>query len=289
MAVKAAECALQRAGWRAEDVNLLIHSWLYYQGHELWSPPHYIAHRLGAVNCLPMAIHQGCDGGALALQDAVLRLSGQPGIGKALVTSADRFTAPAVDRWNCQPSMALGDGATAIALERGPVGNSPFSLLSLATASDVVMEVMLRGERPFNDYPLQAGMPADVLAPTREGTELLGKDWVNEQAQKQIGRVLAEALRDAGVAADDARLRYVPLPRVGRKILEYQYLPVLKRTLKAEQVTFDDLTGHLGCGDWGADLNDLYERQMLAPGEMAVLIGAGGGFTWMCAVVQANG
>ncbi|MGW1291208.1 hypothetical protein ACWD4N_48750, partial [Streptomyces sp. NPDC002586] len=135
MAVKAAECALQRAGWRAEDVNLLIHSWLYYQGHELWSPPHYIAHRLGAVNCLPMAIHQGCDGGALALQDAVLRLSGQPGIGKALVTSADRFTAPAVDRWNCQPSMALGDGATAIALERGPVGNSPFSLLSLATAS----------------------------------------------------------------------------------------------------------------------------------------------------------
>lgn len=289
MAVRAARTALERAAWRPDDVDLLIHTWLYYQGHELWSPPHYIANQLGATDCLPLAIHQGCDGGALALYDAALRLQADPTVSKALVTSSDRYVRPGIDRWNSYPSMGLGDAAAAILLHRDPQPDDAFFLRSLNTVSDVELEVVLRGHAPLNSVPLEPGMPVDAVTAARQATADMGKGVFDEIARTRIRTVLHDTLRDAGVQSDDPRLRCLVLPRVGARTLDAQYLPVLEDVLKCEHLRFDDHTGHLGCSDWGADLDDLVEQQILAPGEMAVLIGAGGGFTWVGAVVQAPG
>ncbi len=289
MAVLAARTALERSGWQSNDIDLLIHTWLYYQGHELWSPPHYIAHRLGATSCLPLAIHQGCDGGALALYDAALRLRADPGVSKALVTSSDRFVRPGIDRWNSYPSMGLGDAAAAILLHRSTAGDDAFILPALNTVSAVEMEVVLRGHAPLAAAPLEAGSPVDAVTAARQATADMGKGVFDAIARERIRTVLTNTLRDALVEPDDPRLRCLVLPRVGARTLDAQYLPVLEDVLKCEQLRFDDRTGHLGCSDWGADLDELYTRQILAPGEMAVLIGAGGGFTWVCALVQAPG
>ncbi len=286
MAIRAADSALDRADRKAAEVDLLIHSWLYYQGHDLWSPPHYIANQLGATNCLPIAIHQGCDGGALALQIAALRLSAVEQEQTALVTSADRFAAPGIDRWNCQPSLALGDCGTAIVMSTSADRPSPFRLEAIGTRTTVAFEVMNRGSAPFNDYPLASGLPADFREVTDEAIEMLGQDFVFTTARSQVRTLLFETLAEAGVTDIAKELDVIALPRVGTNTLEAIYLPEFE-TLRVRKLRFDSTSGHLGCSDWAADLNALYEGEIVEPGKYAVLIGAGGGFTWMCAVVKA--
>ncbi|MEV7504706.1 ketoacyl-ACP synthase III family protein [Streptomyces sp. NPDC093018] len=282
MAVRAARIALDRAGWDGGDIDVLVHTWIYHQGHDMWSPPHYIAKLLGAEGCLPLALHQGCDGGGLALQDAALRLTADPAVRRALVTASDRFVLPGIDRWNFQPSMPLGDSGTAILLERSPGADAPFALLAVNTYVAPDLEVLVRGDRPFADMPMQVELPFSVLDSARAGSELLAS-----VAYDHITSLVTSTLQDAGVDADDERLRYVVLPRIGTSGVTALYLPALNDLLDVEYLRFDDLTGHLGCGDWGADLNDLYEGRILAPGDMALLIGAGAGLTWVCALVQA--
>ncbi|MFI9050992.1 ketoacyl-ACP synthase III family protein [Streptomyces sp. NPDC053427] len=282
MAVRAARIALDRALWDGSELDVLIHTWIYHQGHDMWSPPHYIAKLLGATNCLPLALHQGCDGGGLALQDAALRLTADPASRKALVSSSDRFVLPGIDRWNFQPSMPLGDSGTAILLDRSDEPGAAFSLLAVNTYVAPELEVLVRGDRPFADMPMQVELPFSVLDSARKGAELLGS-----VAYDHLTSLVKATLDDAGIEAHDPRLRYVVLPRIGAGGVATLYMPALQDLLDVEYLRFDDLTGHLGCGDWGADLNDLHESRILAPGEMALLIGAGAGLTWVSAIVQA--
>ncbi|MFI1240348.1 hypothetical protein [Nocardia salmonicida] len=286
MAASAAELALERAECRAEDVDVLIHSWLYYQGHDLWSPPHYIANRIGADNCLPMSIHQGCDGGALAIQQAALRLTAVADENYALVTAADRFIEPGVDRWNCQPSLALGDVGTALVLTTSAEQPAPFRLEALRTRTTVAFEVMNRGSMPFGDYPMSAGMPADQRAVTDEAILQLGAEHLYNTARSQVYELLMETLEEAGISDWNGALQVIAMPRVGTNTLDAVYYPVFEKFQSVSKVRFDYTTGHLGCSDWAADLNDLYERDCVEPGRYAALIGAGGGFTWMCAIVK---
>jgi len=46
-------------------------------------------------------------------------------------------------------------------------------------------------------------------------------------------------------------------------------------------------TGHLGAGDMLANMADVVEQQLIGPGEFAVILGCGSGFTWSTAVVEA--
>lgn len=76
------------------------------------------------------------------------------------------------------------------------------------------------------------------------------------------------------------------LPRLGASLLDAIYDPVLNDLLKAEALRFGTATGHLGCGDFLANLADLRDRAPLQPGDIALVIGGGAAWTWACAVVQ---
>jgi 3-oxoacyl-[acyl-carrier-protein] synthase III len=47
-------------------------------------------------------------------------------------------------------------------------------------------------------------------------------------------------------------------------------------------------TGHLGAGDLAANLADIVAERRLEAGAIAAVLGAGGGFTWTCAIVRAT-
>ncbi|MGW6685974.1 ketoacyl-ACP synthase III family protein [Streptomyces sp. NPDC054961] len=289
MAVLAAREALHGAGVPAAEVSLLLHAWMYYQGHDLWSPPHYIAHQLGAHAAVPIGIQQICNGGAAALELAAARLTAGEEEGPAprysLVTTADRFALPGFDRWRSDYGAAYGDAATAVLL-RSPAAPGDLVLRALHTGAAPHLELMHRGADPFGRLPRENPV-VDMRRTKRVYLREHGVEPFKKTNREMIRYVVTGALRDAGLAADDPRIRFAVLPRLARKTLDDAWIPVLGELVDAPAVDWGRETGHLGTGDLVAGLHEVVSRCALGPGEFGLLLNAGAGFTWSCAVVEA--
>ncbi|WP_158562913.1 ketoacyl-ACP synthase III family protein [Marinitenerispora sediminis] len=287
MAVRAAEEALRSAGVRGDQLGLLCHAWMYYQGHDLWSPPHYIARRLGAQDALPVGIQQVCNGGATAVELTAARLAAEPERGYGLVTTGDRFTGPGFDRWTADYGVAYGDGGTAVLL-RVPAGERDGLLLrATCTVASPELEEMHRGADPFAGAARTHRPRVDMRATKRAYLRSHGREAFAAANERCVRAVVTGALHDAGLAPDDKRIRCAVLPRFGRKTLHESWLPVLGELVGTELLDWGRDTGHLGAGDAIAGLAGLVRGEVLAPGEFALVFSAGAGFTWSCLVVQA--
>lgn len=285
MAVAAADEALAAADMAPERLGLAVHAWIYHQGHDFWSPAHFVAAGVGALGALPVGVQQMCNGGAAAVQIALDRMAADPGLEAALVTTGDRFAAPAFDRWRGDYAVSYGDGATALVLSREP---GRYRVRGLATAAAPAMEWMHRGTDPFSASARERGGRVDIRRTKKVFLSAGGGPVLAAATAKAVRGVLARALAQAGVGTADRRLRCVALPRLGAGLLEAAYRPAIDGSLPhAELFDFGGVTGHLGAGDAAANLADLDRLRVLAPGELAVLISAGAGFTWSCLVVEA--
>ncbi|KAA0024164.1 ketoacyl-ACP synthase III family protein [Antrihabitans cavernicola] len=287
MAIQASKSCLASAGRAASDIDFLIYSWIYYQGHDLWSVAHYVANEIGAVNCLPMTIHQGCEGGVLALQDAALRLNADPTVHTAMVTAADRFVLPGVDRWNNQEVYVLGDGGSAIVLSNEPTRGYRLRIVSVCTQAVTAFNIFTRGDRAFADVPMGNGSP----------TQLADSDWnmafesvggrpeFIKISQQKVRAAFDQAIEEAGIAPEELEL--IVLPRWSARATDRIYESILEEFATKEIVSFYSETGHLGPADCGADLARIMDDQLLTAARFGALLGVGGGFTWTCTIVQA--
>ncbi|MGI5403153.1 ketoacyl-ACP synthase III family protein [Streptomyces sp. CA-135486] len=283
MAVRAGRAALARSGTDPADIAVLLHAWIYHQGHDFWSPAHYVADGVGAWAAEPFGIQQMCHAGAMALHTAAVRLTADRAARAALVTTADRFTGGGFDRWHGDYHVAYGDGATAAVLGRSGRG---LRLIAQSVYAAPDMESMYRGDDPFSTAPLAHSRPIDIRRTKKAFLAAGGMDRFAKTGPEAVRAVLLSALDDAGLDPRDARIRCVALPRLGPKTVELMYLPVVGELLSAEPLRLGARTGHLGCGDVLANLADITEQEILAPGEFALLLTGGGGFTWSCLVVQ---
>jgi 3-oxoacyl-[acyl-carrier-protein] synthase III len=288
MAVLAARRALHRADWSVERVGMLAHAWVYHQGYDKWSAPHYIANELGLPSsALPVGIHELCNGGSTALYLAALNVNADERVASALVTTSDRYGAPVWNRWLTHTDIGYGDGATATLLHRRDGSRDELLLLSLAHSSATLLEGLERGDAAFTRSPMLDRFTLDSGEQRRQFYALHGKESLGEAARANVRLTLRQALHEAAVTADDPRLRFVLVPRVSPRLTELMYGGVVADELTAELVWNGLHTGHLGAGDMLANMADIVENGMLRPGELAVVAGAGGGFTWTTAVVQA--
>ncbi|GGY87768.1 hypothetical protein GCM10010327_18050 [Streptomyces nitrosporeus] len=293
MAVSAARDALALAGTGAGRLDALCHAWMYYQGHDLWSPPHYIAHEVGARRALPFGIQQVCNGGAVAIELMAAYLARPDASGgpsrRGMVTTADRFVEPGFDRWTSDYGVAYGDGSTAVLLHSPAGPGDPLVLRSAATIAAPELERMHRGADPFAATPRERREKVDMRTTKRaylHDQRDLDFAAINERS---IRAVISTALRDAGVRPDDSRLQYALLPRFGTKLLGENWVPVISACVQVKIENFGQGTGHLGAGDAIANMAELMEGALLAPGEMALIFSAGAGFTWSCLVVEGAG
>ncbi|WP_019548310.1 ketoacyl-ACP synthase III family protein [Streptomyces sulphureus] len=286
MAVLAGRRALSRADVPPDDIGLLLHSWLYHQGHDFWSPAHFVAHGVGAPHALPVGVQQMCHGGAVSLYTAAAQMSADPALRAALVTTGDRFQGPGFDRWGSDSHAAYGDGATAAVLGRSGRG---LSLLAHTVHVDSALESMYRGSDSFSAAPLEHSRPVDVRRTKKAFAAAGGLEEFARIAPAAIRGVIDRALEEAGLAPADPRVRQVLLPRLGPRTLELTYLPALRDRLPhAATVRAGADTGHLGSGDAVANLAHLQEHDLLDAGEFALVLTGGGGFTWSCLVVRRS-
>ncbi|WP_306819900.1 ketoacyl-ACP synthase III family protein [Streptomyces sp. CA-210063] len=293
MAVEAGRRALAAAGTHPRDIGLVLHAWIHYQGHDLWSPTHFIADRLGADDAVPVGVQQVCNGGAAAVELAVARLFVEPALGRALVTTADAFVEPGFDRWGGDYGIAYGDGATALVLHHleGTEGGRPADLVlhSLSTVAAPRLERMHRGDDPFSPAARSLGPRVDIRRTKKAFLQASGMEAFTEASARALRSAVESCLDGAGMAATgDPPLRYVVAPRLGRKTVDLAYAPLLSKLTGAELLRPGADTGHLGAGDAAASLAELRARRLLGPGEYALVVSAGAGFTWSCLLVSGG-
>lgn len=286
LAVRAATAALLRANVPAAELDVVAHAWIHHQGHDFWSPAHYVAARLGADAAQPLGINQMCNGGAAALETVASRLLADPGRQRALVTTADCFLEPGFDRWRGDYGVLYGDGATAAVVEvsTAPVTGRGLELLAVSTVAAPELEWMHRGDDPFSPAARMTSMTVDVRRTKKAYLTATGKEAFAKTVAARVGDVLAGGLADAGVTAREPRL--VLVPRLGATALDEVYRPAVAAVLPAPVVDLGHRTGHLGAGDVIANLADLVGQELLRPGEVGVVLSAGAGFTWSCVVVR---
>ncbi|MCE6996346.1 3-oxoacyl-ACP synthase [Saccharothrix sp. S26] len=283
MAALAGRAALAAAGTDPAELSLVLHSWMYHQGHDVWSPPHYLARELGAVNAHPVGVQQVCNGSAAALSFAVAWLdSGRPG--PVLLTSADRFGAPEFERWTADYSLAYGDSATAAVV--APLDpRHRVELLSVALADAPELELMHRGDRPFGRAPLATGGKVDVRGAKKQYLAAHGKEIFTKVNRERLREVLATAMSEAG--AGRGEVSWVALPRLGSTILREVYEPLVTELCAAPVRVTGRRTGHLGPGDVFATVAELADD--LAPGRVGLVLNAGAGFSFSCIALRGRG
>jgi 3-oxoacyl-[acyl-carrier-protein] synthase III len=286
MAVRAARSALDQAAIPAADYALLLHSSLWFQGIDIWPAASYIA--CNSVGRLVPAfdLQQRCNAGLGAMDLAARYLSagelaGRSAGSAALLTTADRFTRPGVDRWNMHDSNVYGDGGTAMVLStRGGFAR----VLSIATAADNSLEVLARGDMPFSPVSSAATTPVDLMARSRQHAAADDPVKTYIRYAKVLRAARFRALADAGTRMED--LARVVLPATGQVEGDTQMHDLLGATREQTTWEFGRTTGHIGAGDACAGLAYLLRSNGVSPGDRVMLFGGGAGYTCTAAILE---
>ncbi|MFI9245154.1 ketoacyl-ACP synthase III family protein [Streptomyces sp. NPDC053086] len=284
MAVLAARDALEASGVAPGAIGCLLHTHLYHQGFDIWSPAHYIAQESGAVASLPINVQQTCNGAALALHLAAMWMTATPDAGAALVTAADRFCGPGFDRWASNDEAVYGDSGAAVVLGRRGDGNDLLDLLALEMAADPAFETQMRGDDAFAPAPLWHSTPIDINRPNKVFQATAQAAQLGRSGIEKLYAATQRSLARAGVAPKDVRL--VTIPRLTRHTRDKVFKPGVDLLLERRPEYLETSTGCLGPGEYLADLAEM--AAALEPGEVGMLIQGGGGFTFSCTIVRRS-
>ncbi|GII82699.1 hypothetical protein Ssi03_06890 [Sphaerisporangium siamense] len=289
LAVRAARQALARSAHDVSEVGLLLHANLFHQGLDGWSPHHYVQRHTIGGRVPAFSVGQTCNGMLGAMELASCHLTAAQGPAAALITGADNFGAPLVDRWRYAEGATtnrgtiLGDAGTAVVLSR----RAGFARLrSIASASLPELEELYRGDVPLFPPGSAAGVPMAIGARVAEFAARNPKELEEAKETLRLARVkVAErALADAGVTPGQVT-RATHIFSGGeayvRAILEPLGIDPSRGVLE-----YGRGLGHLSVNDQVAGLNHLVETGAVGPGDHVLMLANGAGVALSCAVVE---
>jgi 3-oxoacyl-[acyl-carrier-protein] synthase-3 len=279
MAVRAARTAIERSGLDRGCFGLMLHASAWFQGLEMWPAASYIAHEVLGSRPYAIDVSQSCAGGMAALRLATAWLNS--GFGStALITTADRFAPPGMDRWGLFVEAVFGDGGTAVVLST----ETGFArVLSTATMSDNAQEGWMRGDQPFATTP-GTERPVQLLSRAiAQASRMEPGDALRSYQECMLG-VRDQALAAANVTLGEISRAIVPF--VHRGDGKPENYDLLGFTEAQSLWGYGQHTGHLGAGDQFAGLNYLAENKELSSGELIFLLGVGAGNSFSAAVLE---
>ena len=273
LASEAARKALEQAGKRAEEIDLILVA--------TCSPEQYlpccacqVQAAVGAVNALAFDVNAACSGFLFALNtaDAYLRT----GLAKNALVIGSEVLSKLVD-WTDRGSCILfGDGAGAVVVERCEA--SP-GILGRALHSDGTGGGVLQcGARELTTpYARTSAAKTDQKQQTDDREHYIQMDGqeVYRFATRRVPQCIEEALADAGLAVPDIDL--FVLHQANARIID----AVAKR-LHADREKFPtnlERVGNLSSASIPVLLDELHRQGKLHRGDRIVLAGFGAGLT----------
>jgi 3-oxoacyl-[acyl-carrier-protein] synthase III len=281
MAAAAGRVALERSGYRGEDISLLLHAVTAYNGLDGWNAGCYLQQEVLGGSGLSFEIRQLSNGAVASIELAAAYLAASPVNGAAMITAADRFAEPAWDRWRTSWGLVYADGASAAVVSR----SGGFArILSAVTVTDPGLEGLHRGGLPFGPCPDAGDYPIDFRARALDFSQAVDIAVATGRISDGLVRAVTTAASEAGIEV--AQAEHYVVPSFGRELLRQQCLDVLGIGIERSTWGWGAAVGHMGAADQFASLTYLSEAGRLNPGDRALIIGIGGGFNWTCIVLE---
>ncbi len=267
MSAKAAERALEEAGMKAEEIDLLIVGTL--------SPDHVtpscaceVQSMIGAVNAVAFDINAACSGFMYAMNTAYAYI--HSGIYKnALIIGAE--TLSKIMDWNDRSTCVLfGDGAGAAVVKADETG-----LLKFTQGADGSKGMVLACKSRLNNNPLVQN-PTDLDYVYMDGQE------VYKFAVSTVPASIKQVMDEAGLEESD--IKYFLLHQANIRIIQ-SVAKRLKSDLDKFPITLDRC-GNISAGSVPILLDEVNKKGMLKRGDKIVLAGFGAGLTWSAAVME---
>ena len=284
LAVAAGRPALERSGHSPDEVAMLLHAVASHSGGlDAWNPAAYLVRELGLSRAhLAYEITSACAGALMGLELALPLLIARPDLAAALITAADVWPHPWIDRWQADSELPLADGAAAIVVSRD---HGFARVLATATRLDASLEALGRGVEPLAPTERRRidlhGRAHDFLRSSG-----LTKQEVWRRKEVLVRAVLAEAITDAGLRSP-TDFDHVILGFSGRHVLDREWLNWLEIDLDKTSFEFGRRIGHLGPADPLATLNHLIETSQLRAGDRTLMVMEGLGLVRSAVVLES--
>lgn len=276
LALEASKIALQRAGWTADDIDMIVFATL---SPDLFFPGSgcLLQHKLGLENTPALDIRQQCTGFLYGLEtaDALLRSGCYERI--LLVGAEVHSTGLDISTQGRDVAVIFGDGAAAVCLET--VEDTEVGILATALHADGGLARSLMTEAPAssqNPRIDEAMLVAGSHYPVMDGRNIF------KTAVRRLPLVTAEVLKKAGLELDAIDLF---IPHQANLRINQAFAKALNL---AEGKVFHNIQryGNTTAASIPLALDEALELGVVGPGSTVVFLGLGAGVTWGAVVYR---
>ena len=267
LAAKAAERAIEQAGIKPEEIDLIILA-TSSQDYCFPSGACEVQGRVGAVNAVCYDLSAACTGFVFALNTAQAFI--QSGVYRTALVVGSEVLSKLIDWKDRSTCVLFGDGAGAVVVRADETGILGFQMHSDGTKGNVLTcGARSNGNFLMNQKPELSYMSMD-------GQEVF------KFAVKKVPEVISQLLEKTGTPIEE--IRYFVLHQANYRIIE----SVAKR-LKVGMEKFPANMEYYG-NTSGASipllLDEMNRAGKLNPGDKIILSGFGGGLTWGATLIQ---
>ncbi|GAA3566948.1 ketoacyl-ACP synthase III family protein [Nonomuraea rosea] len=285
MGLQAAQHALKRGGWQADDVDLLLYANSWHQGPDGWQPQYHLQRHLLGGRPLSVQLQHGCNGMFSAFELGASYLLADEQRRAALLVSSDNWGTPMINRWHPGPGLMMGDAACAVLLTREP---GFARLLSVCSITVPEAEEVHRAGEPMFPPGVTVGRAMDLHARSQRFREQImagqGDPAALLKVQQTMLLSVEQSLAEAGItAADVTRVAFM---NMSQEAINDRGTAALG--LRPEQTTWDfgRTVGHMGASDQVMSFEHLVDSGRLGAGDHMLLVGVGPGINLSAAVIE---
>jgi 3-oxoacyl-[acyl-carrier-protein] synthase-3 len=276
MATKAALRALEAAGMKAEEIELIIVATVT---PDMFFPSTacFVQKKIGAANAVCFDVSAACSGFLYALQVA-RNFINTGARGTALVIGAEKLSS--LINWKDRNTCVLfGDAAGAVVLKRNDdtASNAPGRVLSTVMGSDGNLADLLKVPGGGSACPI-----TPENADSRPNTIHMEGRETFKHAVTRMCQAAEQALAQAGLATTDINM-VIPHQANARIITA-----IAERLGVPEEKTFMNLQkyGNTSAATIPVALDEAHRSGAIKSGDVLLLVAFGGGFTWASTVLR---
>jgi 3-oxoacyl-[acyl-carrier-protein] synthase III len=268
----------------AANLRAIYHTFTGHPG----GPPAWNAaaklHELLALdgNVMPFGVTNGCAIGLATVEEACLRLNGDPThrTGAAVVVGSEAWPPEQIDPLTALPGLVFGDGAAALVITNYAEYGGYASILSTASGAASSLADATRGAESLRYDP---DATIDLGARHAYFTRHVMHNSVYRMRRDELrSTVVREALHDADVRLED--ISAFVLKHSGTKLLRdgyYRMYPTIETATNTAAI--GQRIGHVGTADWFLGFHYLRVEGQLKQDDLVLMTGGGGG--WIEAAV----